>query len=147
MEIHSLRATLTERDLNDLAKKHLSADSPVEDVYLQLSPEGVTVKGVYPLFVNVAFETRWELCVQEGKLAARLAGFRAMGIPGNVFRSAIFKLLADAVKKKDWVTINGDWLLADLDRLLGRNGLSARTCLTHVACCAGSLTIEAGARD
>jgi hypothetical protein len=34
MEIHSLHILLTEQDLNDLAKKHMPKDLPVDDVRL-----------------------------------------------------------------------------------------------------------------
>ena len=142
MEIHSLKVSLTEQDLNGLLQKHIPRDQPVEDLAIRLAPEGVYVKGVYPLFINVSFETLWELAAQGGKISARLARLKAMGMPGNVFKSAILKVIADAVGKEDWVKIDGETVVLDLERMLLEEGLVARTNMKSVTCQAGSLIFE-----
>src|SRR5690242_10143449 len=102
MEIHSLRVSISEQDLNRLAAQQLK-DQAIEDISFQVAPEGVRIKGVYPLFINVKFETHWELGLQAGKITARLVSMRAFGVPGNVFKSAIMKFVADAAEKHDWL--------------------------------------------
>jgi hypothetical protein len=146
MEIHSLKVVITEQDLNDLVQKHWPEDQPVENVQVRVGPEGVTVKGVYPLFINVSFETMWALGVEAGRISARLSGLRAMGIPGNVFKSAILKLIADAARKEPWVQVDKEQVWLDVDGLLRKEGVTARTNLTGIICQAGQIMVEAAQR-
>src|SRR5580700_771228 len=132
MEIHRLHLTLTEQDLNDLARKHMPGDIGIEEFEIAIKPEGVRIKGVYPVFVPVSFEALWELGVLHGKATAKLTNFRTMGMPGNVLKSLIMNVVADAAKKERWLEVQGDWVLADVDGLLKENGLSSRTHLTSI---------------
>jgi hypothetical protein len=144
MDIHALRVSVSNQDLNQLAARHLR-DQPIEDITFRVAADGIHIKGVYPLFINVKFETHWELGLQAGKITARLAGMRAFGVPGNVFKSAIMKLVADAAHKHDWLQIENDIIVADVERLLVKNGLAVRTNFTTVACQDGVIVIEANA--
>jgi len=143
MEIHALKITLTESDLNDLARRHLPESQPVEELSVRLTPEGVLVQGVYPLFVNVRFEVLWELAIRGQKLHARLARFNALGLPGGVFKSTILKLIADAARKHHWVQIDEHAVLVDVDQFLAANGLPARTNFCAITCQSGLLLLEA----
>ncbi len=143
MEIKQLKVEISDKDLNDLAGKNLPKDYPVDDLKFEVTAEGIAIKGTYPLFINVSFETRWELAVNEGKLTARLSSVRALGMPGNVFKSAILKVIADAVKDKPSVQLQDDLLLLDVEALLFEKGLIARTNFSALICRAGSITIEA----
>src|SRR5262245_17103648 len=125
MEIHSLKVTITEADLNALVQKHLDNDQPIEDLRIRIKPDGVHVKGVYPLFINVSFETHWELGIESGKVCARLVNLRALGVPGNVFKSAIVKLIADAAKGEPWLRFERDTVTVDVDQAMVENGLAA----------------------
>ena len=145
MEIQALKIVITSEDVNALVKKHWPDDHPVEEVAIKLTPEGIVVKGVYPLFIDVSFETRWALGVQAGKVSARLTNLRALGIPGNIFKSAILKLIGDAARAKDWLEIDDDTILVDVDRVLQKNGLPARTNLTRIVCEEGKIVVEAAA--
>jgi hypothetical protein len=144
MEIQALKVLFTEDELNRLLEKHLPKDRSVEELRLRLTPEGVYVHGEYPLFVQVAFETLWELEVREGRVAARLVNFRALGMPVMIFRSAMMSIIADTAAKADWLAVEEDAVLVDVDRLLAKNGLPARTNLTAVRLQVGMLVIEAG---
>jgi hypothetical protein len=141
MDIHALRVSISEQDLNQLAARHMR-DQPVEDISIRVAADGIRIKGVYPLFINVSFETHWELGVQAGKISARLAGIRAFGVPGNVFKSAIMKLVADAAHQHDWLQMERDIILADVERLLLKNGIAVRTNFTAIACQDGLIVIE-----
>src|SRR5438105_10667026 len=105
MEIYALKVSLSEQDLNDLLKKHLPADQPIEDLAVRVSPKGLIISGVYPLFIHVHFETQWELGLDKGQVTARLAHFKAMGVPGNIFKSAIVKMIEDVAGAEEWVRI------------------------------------------
>ncbi len=144
MEIHSLHVLLTEQDLNELHKKHAPKDVPVEDVRLRLSPEGLHVTGVYPFFINVKFETIWHVSAEQGKAVARLTKFRAMGVPGNIFKSAIMKMIEDIAKKEPWIRVDGDQLIMDLDQACAQYAVAGKTHLKSIIVQTGLLVIEAG---
>jgi hypothetical protein len=144
MEIHRLHLTLTEQDLNDLAQRHMPADVGIEELEIAIKPEGVRIKGVYPVFMPVTFEALWELGVTKGRASAKLINFRTMGMPVNVLKSLIMNLVADAAKKERWLEVQGDFVLADVDALLKENGLTAQTRLTSIRCSPGSIIVEAG---
>jgi hypothetical protein len=144
MEIHSLHVLLTEQDLNELARKHIPKDVPVDDVRLRLSPEGIHVSGVYPFFINVNFETIWHVAAEQGKAVARLTKFRAMGVPGNIFKSAIMKVIEDLAKKERWLRIAGDQIIADPDQALAQYAVAGKTHLKSIIVQTGLLVIEAG---
>jgi hypothetical protein len=144
MEIHSLKASLTEQDLNDLARKYFPDDLGVEELRVAITAEGVLIKGEYPMLVTVAFETLWELSAAEGRLVARLARFRTLGMPMTVLKSLVMNLIASAAKKESWLGVEGDLVRVDAERLLTLEGLQARFNLTSVSCQAGVVVIEAG---
>ena len=143
MEIHALKLSFTEADLNALLRKHVPAEQPIEDLTVRLSPDGLTVTGVYPLFINVHFETLWKIGVEGGLITARLEHFKAMGVPGNIFKSAIVKMIEDAARGEDWLRIQADTIWADLDRCIAKYAFPAQTHLTSVECQAGQITIQA----
>jgi hypothetical protein len=144
MEIHSLHVLVTEQDLNELAKKYTPKDMPAEDVRLRLSPEGVHVTGVYPFFISVKFETIWHLGVEQGKAVAQLTKFRAMGVPGNIFKSAIMKMVEDIARKEPWIRVAGDQLFVDLDHFCAQYLVPAKTHLKSIIVQTGLVVIEAG---
>jgi hypothetical protein len=143
MEIHALKLYITEQDLNDVAVRRLPLDEEVRKVRIRITPEGVHVTGVYRMLVNVAFETLWALQITGGMLTARLADFKALGIPVMLFKSMIMTAVKDATAKNDAIQVNEDVVLVDVDRLLARQGMPVRTNLTRVLCRAGNLVLEA----
>jgi hypothetical protein len=145
MEIQALKLLVTDQDLTQLITKFLSADQPLENLKIRVAPEGVYVSGDYPLFVRVAFETLWEPGIQAGKASARLASLKAMGLPAMVFKGAVIKAIEEAVQKETWLAFDVDTISVDMDQLLAKEGLTARTNLRAIHCLAGALLIEAGA--
>ena len=111
---------------------------------IAIQPEGLLVKGVYPAFVPVSFQALWELGVDHGKATAKLINFRTMGMPGNVLKSLIMNVIADAAKKEEWLKVQGDVVQTDVDALLQKQGLTILTRLTAIRCQAGHLTVEGG---
>jgi hypothetical protein len=146
MEIQALILTLTEKDLNDLAARHLPDDLPVEELRFRLTPEGLQVSGEYPLFVRVSFETRWELGIRGGNVTARLAHFKALGLPVSIFKGMLLNLLRDSLTRKDWFQVDGeDTVVVHVDRWLQREGVPLRTNLTAIHCSDKSLAVESKA--
>src|SRR5947209_5347088 len=100
MELHALRLSLTEQDLNDLLRKYVPRDAEVEDLRVKLADGAIHVTGVYPFFFPVRFETVWEIGIENGHVSARLASFKAMGVPGNIFKSAVVKIVEDVARQE-----------------------------------------------
>jgi hypothetical protein len=142
MEIQALKLSLSEQDLNDLLRKYLPADHPIEELSVRVVPEGLTVSGVYPLFINVHFQTHWQLGLDQGQVSARLDHFKAMGVPGNIFKSAIVKMIEDLAGAGEWVRVRGDTLWFDVDRCIGKFAFTARTHLKNLECQAGRVILE-----
>ena len=144
MELHALQVSLTEQDANELIRRYMPPDAPVDDVRVRLMPEGITVTGQYPFFITVKFETVWEIGVRGGLVWARLARFKAMGVPGNIFKSAIMKLIQDAAKREDWVRITGDEVVADAERGYAKYAVPIRLNLKAITLLPGQLLVQAG---
>jgi hypothetical protein len=144
MELHLLKLSLTEQDLNDFLRKHLPPDAGVEDVRVQISPQGITVTGTYPFFISVRFETLWEVSIENGQGVARLASLKAMGVPGNIFKSAVVKMVEDAARKENWIRISGDRFIADVELAFAKYAFAARLHLKSVTLQPGLILVEAG---
>jgi hypothetical protein len=145
MEIHALKVSLTEQDLNDLLGKHLPANQPIEELNVRVSPQGLSISGVYPLFINVHFVTQWQLGLDRGQVTARLESFKAMGVPGNIFKSAIIKVIEDVAQAEKWVRIKGDTIWVDVDACIAKYAFPAQTCLRHLECQSGRIILEGSA--
>jgi hypothetical protein len=144
MEILALKATVSEQVLNELAARHLPQDLPVEELRIAVTPDGIVIKGEYPLLVTVSFETLWELSIADGKVIARLTRFRTLGMPMNVLKSVVMGAISAAAKTEPWLEVDKDTVRIDVDRALAGEGLRARTNLTAIRCQASELLIEGG---
>jgi len=144
MELHALRLSLSEQDLNDLLRKYLPKNLDIDDLRVKLSDQGIHVSGIYPFFIPVRFETIWEVGVDTGHASARLASFKAMGVPGNIFKSAVVKIVEDIAKQENWIRIVGDRFLADLELGCSKYAVLAHLHLKSIVVKPGSLTLEAG---
>jgi len=144
MEIHALRVSVTEQDLNDLARRHLPDDQPVEELQISITPEGVTVQGEYPLFVSVRFETLWQPTVEDRHVHLRLVKFRALGMPVNVLKGFVMNAFSTLARKEPWVQVLEDCVRLDVEAMLAREGLTARVNLVRIRCEAGVFVLEAG---
>lgn len=144
MELHALKLSLTEQDLNDLLRKYLPKDVEIDDLRIKCSERGIHVSGVYPFFIPVRFDTIWEIGVEAGHATARLASIKAMGVPGNIFKSAVVKIVENIAKKENWIRIVGDRFLADVELGCSKYAVLARLHLKSIVVKPGSLLLEAG---
>ncbi len=145
MELLALKLLVTEQDINELLNRYLSGDNGLENVQVRIAPEGAYVTGDYPMLVRVSFETLWELDAQAGKVRARLAGLKAMGLPATVFKSAVLKAIEEAVLNESWLAFANDTMIVDVDRLLTEKGIRAKTNLNTLHCLTGEVIIESAA--
>jgi len=144
MELHALRLSLTEQDLNELLRKYIHREVEVEDLRVRLTDQFLHITGVYPFFIPVRFETAWELGVDNGHIAARLTSIKAMGVPGNIFKSAVVKIIEDIAKKENWIRIVGDRFMADLELGCSKYAVLAHLHLKSITIRPGTLMLEAG---
>jgi hypothetical protein len=144
MELHALRLSLSEQDLNDLLRKYLPKNLDIDDLRVKLNEQGIHVSGIYPFFIPVRFETIWEVGVETGHASARLASFKAMGVPGNIFKSAVVKIVEDIAKQENWIRIVGDRFLADMELACSKYAVLAHLHLKSIVVKPGSLMLEAG---
>jgi hypothetical protein len=145
VEIQKLRLLITEADTSQLAAL-LQANNPkVKNMQIRIETEGVRLSGTYQTVVGVNFETLWKVSIQEGKLAAHLAEFKAAGFGGGMMQAMFMSVLNELVKKEDALAIQGDTLILDAERLLTEKGVSARLNLAAVHCEPGQLVVESAA--
>lgn len=144
MEIHALRVSLTEEDLNRMLGKQLAKHQMVKDARLRVVPEGLHFTGVLRSVFEVPFESTWLLAVRDGKLAATLAVLKALGLSANLFKATLLRFVADAVQKTEGVHIDADTIVIDLDHIVSRQGMNARVNLVAVIAAEGSIVVEAG---
>ncbi len=144
MDVHALKMIIADADLNALAAKLMPPDSPLENVSIQVRPEGICVKGVYPLLVNVSFESWWQVGVAHGKVTANMTKLKAFGMPAMVFKSAVLKTLHELSAKERWFEVKGEDVHLDLEFLLSRHACPARLNLRSVVCGDGIIVVEAG---
>jgi hypothetical protein len=144
MELHTLRLSVSEQDLNDLLRKYLPKDVEIDELRVRLADHAIHITGVYPFFIPVRFETAWEVGVENGHVSARLASFKAMGVPGNIFKSAVVKIVEDVARQEHWIRIVGDRFLADLELGCSKYAVVAHLHLRSLQIQAGMLMLEAG---
>jgi hypothetical protein len=144
MELHALRLSLTEQDLNELLRKYLPKDAEIEDVRVRLADGCIHIDGIYPFFIPVRFQTAWEVGVEAGHASARLTSFKAMGVPGNIFKSAVVKIVEDIARQEHWIKIVGDRFLADVELGCSKYAVLAHLHLKAIDVTPGVLMLEAG---
>ncbi len=145
MEILALKVLITDQSANRLAAEAMPRDLGLRDLRVRFAPEGAYVSGAYQMLVSVPFETLWELSVQGGRIAARLADVRVAKLGAGMLKGMILNALADAARRQQGLYFREDTLLIDLDHVLASRGMPSRTNLTLVQCQVGSLIIEAAA--
>ncbi len=144
MELHALKLSLTEQDLNDILRKYLPHNLDIDELRVKFSDQGIHVSGIYPFFFPVRFETIWEVGVDHGHATARLESFKAMGVPGNIFKSAVVKIVEDIAKQENWIRIVGDRFLADVELGCSKYAVLAHLHLKAITVKPGTMMLEAG---
>jgi hypothetical protein len=145
MEIHTLKLSVTEQELNELVAEAPSGKNSVENLRVRLTPEGIAVFGDYPaMFVKMAFETLWEVKGIGSIVEARLASVKVSGLPAGMLRGVLIKTLRDLLAKEPGVRVTDESIHVDLSQHTALQRLRLRVHLTGVYCTSGILVIEAG---
>jgi hypothetical protein len=145
IEIQALKLLITAQALEQVIPHILAQNPQLKELKIELKPDGVHVSGVYHMVVNIPFETVWELSAREGQLAACFANLQVSGLGGGMLKPALLAALREAIKKEEGVQLDGETLLVDIDRVLGKHGLILRSNLTAVQCGDGNVVVQSAA--
>lgn len=145
MEIHTLKLSVTEQELTELATELPGKKSPVENLRVRLTPEGIVVLGDYPtMLMKMAFETLWQVKGVGSVVEARLANIKVSGLPASMLRGVLIKTLRDVLAREPGVSVTDEAIHVDLSKHPSVQRLRLRINLTSVTCVTGNLVIEAG---
>lgn len=145
MEIHSLKVSLTEEEINALVVEFPARDSAVENLRVRLSNEGIVVLGEYPtMLMKMAFETLWQVSALGSVVVVRLASVKVSGLPAGMLRGVLLKTIRDMVAHEPGIRVENETIHIDLSRHTGAQRLRLRIHLSEVRCGPDGLVIEAG---
>lgn len=145
MEIHSLKLSVTEEELNALVTELPSGKSPVENLRVRLTPEGIVILGDYPsMFMKMGFETLWGVRGIGSIVEAKLASIKVSGLPAGMLRGVLLKTIRDLLANEPGVRVEDESIHVDLSKHTGVQRLGLRINLTGVRCGPEGLVIEAG---
>lgn len=146
MDIQTLKVLISEHELQELAQQAQPADTPVKNVAVRITTEGVHVSGEAPTpMMTISFESVWRPVVEEGRLTAYLESLKAGGFPATPLRSLVLGMLRDAIKEP-FIQVRDDALVVDVQDLVLRQKLPVQLkfALKAVTCVAGAVVVEAG---
>lgn len=145
MEIHTLKLSVTEEELNALVKELPPGKSAVENLRVRLTPEGILILGDYPsMFMKMAFETLWAVQGVGSVVEAKLASIKVSGLPAGMLRGVLLKTIRDLLAHEPGVRVAEDTIQVDLSQHTAMQRLRLRVNLTSVRCGPDGLVIEAG---
>ncbi|HWG46789.1 MAG TPA: hypothetical protein VN688_28760 [Gemmataceae bacterium] len=145
MDIHTLKLSITEEEINTLVAEFPSSDSAVENLRVRLTPEGIVAFGDYPaMLMKMAFETLWEVKGAGSVVEARLASIKVSGLPAKMLRGVLLKTIRDMTAQEPGVRVEDESIRIDLSKHTAIQRLRLRVNLTGVRCSSGNLVIEAG---
>jgi len=143
MEIITLRFVVTEDDLNGLLIRFVAIPRKVRDLHLRVTPDGLSLAGVYQTILPIPFNTEWRIVVEAGKLVARLSGMKAVGVGLGFLKGYVLKAVSSS---STLIELKGDRLEFDVDRSLDKMAVPIKTNLQSVCCDNRRLVIDCGRR-
>jgi hypothetical protein len=146
MEIQALKLLVTDADLAAVIRERLSGLEGVEGVQAHILPEGVQVQGEYPtgFGFKVPFETVWGLSAAAADVQARLNSIKVAGIPGNMLRGALMRMIRDAAEGQPGVRVEEEAVRINVAALAAAHGAELGVNFTEVRLSVGALVVEAG---
>ena len=139
MEIVSLRFVATEDDLNRLLVKFVAAPPKIRDLHFRVMPDALSLTGVYETVLPIPFNSEWKVFVQNGKMVARLAAIKAVGVGLNFLKGYVLKALRP---KSTVFEFDEEGLVFDVNRFFEERAVPIKTNLISVCCESGRLVIE-----
>src|SRR5262249_2952251 len=146
MEIQSLKLFITDADLAPLVAQAAAGQEGIEGLQAHLSPEGVQVQGQYAtgFGFKVPFETVWQLSPAGSSLEVRLGAIRVGGMPANLLRGVLLRMIRDAIEQHPGVSLREDVIVIDVPEIVRSLGFEVQMRFTAVRTSVGSALIEAG---
>lgn len=145
MQIHALKLSVTEPELNELVAELASGYNQVQNLRVRLTSEGIVFHGEYPtMLMRMAFETLWEVKGVGSIVEARLASVKVSGLPAGMLRSVLLKTLRDLLAREPGVRVADESIHVDLSKNTAIQKLRLSIHLIEVRCAQGKLVIEAG---
>ncbi|MDH7571041.1 MAG: hypothetical protein QHJ73_15800 [Armatimonadota bacterium] len=153
MEICRLSVRVNQDELNSWLRQALANVSNPRELSIDLTPAGPVIRGEY--YVDqfgvkwwLPFEADVEPGVSGGLVGLRLTDIRIRAktlipLPASFIVSKLAARLAKL--DKEWLFMEGDTVILNLERLLEQHGVSLQANLTHVRCEAGALFLESEA--
>jgi hypothetical protein len=147
MDIQKLVIFLSDKELQELARKFQPPDAPIKNLAVQATPEGVRVSGeaATPM-LPLPFESVWRPEVtQEGRVVVQLVGLTAAGFPATLLRSLVLGLLKDAIKEP-FIETTEEAIVVDVQEFVRREKLpiEVRFAIQSVRCVQAGVVVEAG---
>lgn len=144
MEIRALHLRVTQDELNEWIRRLLSSNEKVHGLAVAITRQGMLLKGTYQIFGGVPFEATLEIGVDGGLVGVRLNKMQAGGlfpVPQALVTSMVMGKLTE--HQNDWMRVEGETLVFDIERMLQERGISVITNLYRVSCEEGVIILEA----
>ncbi|HMF48591.1 MAG TPA: hypothetical protein VK603_08110 [Candidatus Saccharimonadales bacterium] len=139
MEIVSLRFVVTEDDLNSLLVKFVTAPPKIRDLHFRVMPDVLSLAGVYETVLRIPFDSEWKFFVQNGRIVARLAAIKVIGIGLGFLKGYVLKALSS---NSTVLEFDEESVVFDVDHFFEQMAVPIKTNLLSVCCESGRLVIE-----
>lgn len=139
MEIVTLRFVVTEDDLNGLLVKFVTAPPKISNLHFRVMPDTLSLAGVYETVLRIPFNSEWKFFVQNGRIVARLAAIKVIGIGVGFLKGYLLKALSS---NNSVLKFAEESVVFDVDRFFEQMAVPIKTNLLSVCCESGRLVIE-----
>ena len=139
MEIVTLRFVVTEDDLNSLLVQFVTAPPKIRNLHFRVMPDAVSLAGVYETVLRIPFDSEWKCFVQEGRIVARLAAIKVIGIGLGFLKGYVLKALSS---NSTVLKFEEESVVFDVDHFFEAMAVPIKTNLLSVCCESGRLVIE-----
>ena len=139
MEIVTLRFVVTEDDLNGLLVKFVTAPPKIRNLHFRVMPDTLSLAGVYETVLRIPFNSEWKFFVQNGRIVARLAAIKVIGIGVGFLKGYVLKALSS---NNSVLKFAEESVVFDVDRFFEQMAVPIKTNLLSVCCESGRLVIE-----
>jgi hypothetical protein len=146
MDIQSLKVFISEQELQELALQNQPPDTPVKNITVRVTPDGVRVAGEFPtMMMNMSFESVWKPDVADGKVTVHLTHLTAAGFPATMLRPLVLGALKDAIKEP-FVQVVDEAVVVDVQEFVREQKLPVALtfAVQAVRCIEGGVVAEAG---
>lgn len=146
MEIQALKLLIQDADLAGLVKEVLPDHDSIEDLQVRLTPEGVLLAGQYPtgFGFKVPFETVWQVTPAGSIVETRLASVKVAGLPGNLLRGALMRMIRDTVEDHVGISVEEETIRIDVPAVAKANGANLQITFTAIRMSLGTAVVVVG---